>query len=85
MKSVDDPLTRKAQLRRRLVEAFMAGDIAGWREATAKLARMLRAEDASQLKDHPNRARMRRALTREASEALRLPRRRPPPSEVNSE
>jgi hypothetical protein len=63
----------------------MAGDIAGWREATAKLARMLRAEDTSQLKDRSNKALMRRALTREASEVLKLPPKRRPPSEVNSE
>jgi hypothetical protein len=85
MKPVDDPITRKARLRRRLVEAFMDGDIAGWREATANLARMLKAEAPPQPQDRAKRTRMRRALTLEASEALKLPSKKRPPSEADSD
>lgn len=44
MKSLDDDTTRKARLRRQLVDAFMAGDDDGWLEATRQLTRVLRSE-----------------------------------------
>jgi hypothetical protein len=62
MKSPDDAPTRKAQLRRALVEAFIADDIPAWREATVELARILRTEGLPQPQDKPPTARLRRAL-----------------------
>jgi hypothetical protein len=62
MKSPDDALTRKAQLRRALVDAFVAGDIPAWREATVELARILRTEGLHQPQNKPENARLRRAL-----------------------
>lgn len=44
MKPPDDNPTRMAQLRRELIDAFMRGDVHGWREATRELTRMLREE-----------------------------------------
>lgn len=44
MKPPDDPASRKARLRRRLVDAFMDGDEDGWLAATEELKRILRAE-----------------------------------------
>ncbi len=44
MKPPDDATTRKAQLRRALVDAFVNGDDETWLEATRELTRILRAE-----------------------------------------
>jgi hypothetical protein len=62
MKSPDDNLTRKALLRRALVEAFVAGDIPGWRQATAELARMLTAEGLPDTQNTSENVHLRRAL-----------------------
>jgi hypothetical protein len=62
MKSPDDALARKARLRRALVEAFVAGDIPAWREATAELAHLLRTEGLPQPQNRSENARLRRAL-----------------------
>jgi hypothetical protein len=85
MKSPDDALTRKAQLRRALVEAFVAGDIPAWREATVQLARMLREEGLPRTHDRSEKARLRRALVLDAQMSSRiLPKKRgtgvPPPT-----
>jgi hypothetical protein len=44
MKPPDDTTSRKAQLRRELVDAFINGDDETWLEATRELTRILRAE-----------------------------------------
>jgi hypothetical protein len=72
MKSPDDTLSRKARLRRALVEAFVAGDIPAWREATAELARMLRAEGLPDTQNKSENARLRRALVLDAHTSSRL-------------
>jgi hypothetical protein len=72
MKSPDDALTRKAQLRRALVDAFVAGDLPTWREATAELARVLKTEGLPQAQNRPENARLRRALMPGAHMSSRL-------------
>jgi hypothetical protein len=85
MKSPDDARTRKAQLRRALVEAFVADDIPAWREATVELARMLRKEGLPHTQNRSENARLRRALMLDAQMSSRfLPKKRgtraPPPA-----
>jgi hypothetical protein len=66
MKSPDDALARKSRLRRALVEAFVAGDIPAWREATTELARVLKIEGLSQQQNRSPNVLVRRALMLDA-------------------
>lgn len=72
MQSPDNALTRKAQLRRALVEAFVAGDIPAWRAATAEMARMLRTEGLSQSQNRSEKVLIRRALMHDAPMSSRF-------------
>jgi hypothetical protein len=57
MKPPDDTTSRKARLRRELVDAFVNGDDETWLEATRELTRILRAEGVpTPQKGRPRRA-----------------------------